>query len=164
MAHGWSTTVVDVEETALSTLVDLQGRRWLSRGQSHCYDALMASIDRDALRTLPRPIKLRMERESIDSFRLTARYFASAGEQASVCDDVIALMVLRHYGVPTRLLDCSASPHVAVYFAVSADDETDGELWAFDEPEYESKGKHNGGRGQRRRPMVLATTTSLQRE
>ena len=28
MAHGWSTTVLDAEETALSTFADLQGRRW----------------------------------------------------------------------------------------------------------------------------------------
>jgi hypothetical protein len=141
MVHGWSTTVLDVEETALSALIDLQGRRWLSRGQSKCRDGLIASIDRDALSALPRPAKLRCERESIDSFRSTARYFASAGEQASVSDDVVALMVLRHYGVPTRLLDWSASPHVAAYFAVSGHDESDGELWSFDEPEYEAKGK-----------------------
>ena len=114
MAHGWSTTVLDAEETVLSVLIDLQGRRWLSRGQSKCRDALMASIDRDPLSALPRPVKLRCERESIDSFRSTARHFASAGEQASIHDDVVALMVLRHYGVPTR---------------------------SFDEPEYETKGK-----------------------
>ena len=141
MAHGWSTTVLDTAETALSALIDLQGRRWLSRGQSKCRDALTASIDRDALGTLPRPVKLCRERESIDSFRSTARYFASPGEQASLVHDVVALMVLRHYGVPTRLLDWSASPHIAAYFAVSGHDQSDGELWSFDEPDYEKKGK-----------------------
>jgi hypothetical protein len=70
-----------------------------------------------------------------------ARFFASRGEEGSLVDDFIALMVLRHYGVPTRLLDWSASPYVAAYFAVSCDDEMDGEIWSFSEPDYATEGK-----------------------
>jgi hypothetical protein len=50
-------------------------------------------------------------------------------------------MVLRHYGVPTRLLDWSMSPYIAAYFAVCGNDAKDGEIWTFDYPEYEKKGK-----------------------
>jgi hypothetical protein len=82
-----------------------------------------------------------LERRSIDLFRSTARFFAHPGEQGALTDDFIALMVLRHYGIPTRLLDWTMSPYVAAYFAACDDDTKDGEIWAFDEPLYESVGR-----------------------
>lgn len=82
-----------------------------------------------------------MEREAIDLFRSTVRAFASPGEQIAMSDSFVALAVLRHYGVPTRLLDWSRSPSVAMWFAVSTNEEQDGELWAFDELAYEVEGK-----------------------
>lgn len=56
-------------------------------------------------------------------------------------DDPIALTVLQHYGVPTRVLDWSQSPYVAAYFAARSHPDRDGEMWAFDEPLYESEGR-----------------------
>src|SRR5262249_42355042 len=85
--------------------------------------------------------KLQYERRSIDIFRSTARSFASIGEERARTDDVIALAVLRHYGVPTRLLDWAASPYGAAYFAVSHHDHSDGEIWSFSESDYEIEGK-----------------------
>jgi len=74
------------------------------------------SIDRDALRNLPCAEKLALERRAIDIFRSTAGFFAD-GDQPAMDDDVVVLMVLRHYGVPSRILDWSWSPVVAAYFA-----------------------------------------------
>jgi len=56
-------------------------------------------------------------------------------------DDIATLMVLRHYGLPTRLLDWSSSPLVAAYFAVSGHEDKDAELWAFDQQLYAKNGK-----------------------
>jgi FRG domain-containing protein len=78
---------------------------------------------------------------SIDLFRATARSFAAAGEQNALTDDFVALMVLRHYSVKTRLLDWSGSPYVAAYFAVHDQDTQDGALWSFDRVRYEEMGK-----------------------
>jgi hypothetical protein len=38
---------------------------------------------------------------------------------------------MQHYGAPTRLLDWTASPYVAAYFAVSDHLDENGAIWAF---------------------------------
>jgi hypothetical protein len=101
----------------------------------------MPSIDRKPWGRRSRSEKLTLERRSIDLFRSTARFFASAGEQGALTDDIVALMVLRHYHVPTRLLDWSRSPHIAAYFSVCDHDAKEGEIWSFDEPLYEEVGR-----------------------
>jgi hypothetical protein len=141
VAHNWDHTILSSVSDTLAVLADLRGRLWLGRGQSKCYGSLLPSIDRGTLQGLSRLEKLTLERQSIDLFRSTARYFSDPGEQGALSSDVGTLMVLRHYGVPTRLLDWSLSPYVAAYFAVCDNDREDGELWCFDEPLYETKGR-----------------------
>jgi hypothetical protein len=141
MSHGWNTTALTSEDDVLRTFLHLQGRSWLSRGHSRCHGGLVPSIDRKPYDGILRTEKLQCERRSIDQFRSAARFFSSAGEQQSLIDDFIVLMVLRHHSVPTRLLDWSSSPYVAEYFAVIEHDDQDGEFWTFSRPDYETKGK-----------------------
>jgi hypothetical protein len=101
---------------------------------------LIPSIDRPPLEGLGRAEKLALERQSIDTYRAAAQYFAHEGEKPAMTDDLIALMVLRHYDVPTRLLDWSRSPFVAAFFAAHAHQSHDGEIWAFDQQRYQSEG------------------------
>ena len=140
MSHSWKTTHLTSEEHVLDVLAELRGKRWLSRGQPKCYDCLLPSIDRDSRGSLSRREKLVLERRAIYVFRSTVRFFAGPGERGALADDIVALMVLRHYGVPTRLLDWSASSYVAAYFAACCHDNLDGEIWSFDEPQYEQAG------------------------
>ena len=140
MTDGWDSTCLTDEGEAQRVFLDLRGKRWLCRGQAKQYGGLVPSIDRNPRDGLSRVEKLTLERRSIDLFRSTARFFADAGEQGALHDDIVALMVLRHYGVPSRILDWSWSPWVAVYFSVEKHDAEDGEVWAFDEPLYERKG------------------------
>ena len=141
MTHTWNTETVDSQEKAFDVIQELVAKRWLCRGQSNVEHRLEPSIDRGKLKEMPRAQKIQLERKSIEILRSTARFFSSAGEQGALSDDIIALMVLRHYGVPTRLLDWSLSPFVATFFAVCGNAESNGAIWTFNEPLYEKEGK-----------------------
>ncbi len=41
------------------------------------------------------------------------------------------LFLMQHYGVPTRLLDWSESPLVALFFALNGQDDSEGALWVL---------------------------------
>jgi hypothetical protein len=140
MPGPWNPTTLKSEAEVIQVLTELQGKRWLSRGQAENYGSLIPSIDRDWRKNLSRAEKLTLERRSIDMFRSTARFFADEGERIALQGDIETLMVLRHYAVPTRLLDWSQSPFVAAYFAVCEPDTKDGEIWSFDYDQYEKKG------------------------
>ena len=140
MPDLWNSTTLKSEAEVMRVLTELQGKRWLSRGQADTYKSLIPSIDREGRDMLSRTEMLTLERQSIDIFRSTARFFADEGERTALQSDIGALMVLRHYGAPTRLLDWSQSPFVSAYFAVSENDSRDGEIWSFDYDRYMKKG------------------------
>jgi hypothetical protein len=123
----------------------------MCRGQSRQYPTLLPLIDRE-LKGWSRQEVLKRERRSIRVFQSRARLFSHPGEELALTDDLVALMILRHYGVPTRLLDWSASPHIAAHFAVCDNGDEHGEIWAFDYSRY----VRNGARQWRRWPETTA--------
>lgn len=140
MGSGWETTILNNVTEALNVFTELHKNKWLCRGQSRRFDCLVPSLDRFPRQDLNRIEELTLEKKSIACFRSTVRNFADPGEVRSKDDDIIALMVLQHYGVPTRLLDWSLSPWIAAFFACYGNDREDGEIWTFNEPLYEIEG------------------------
>ena len=142
MSHNWKSTTLRSKEHTLHVLAELQGKPWLCHGHAECSDGLASSIDRKLHQDLSRREKLTLERQSIDEFRLSARFFASQSERNALFNDITTLIVMRHYKAPTRLLDWSESPYVAAYFAVEeGNDAEDGQIWSFDRDRFGQDGE-----------------------
>jgi FRG domain-containing protein len=142
---AWNSTTLPDLDAVRNKMMELQGLRWLCRGQGRPYGRLQPSLDRCAGGRLSRLEKLTLERQSIDVFRSTARFFAGEGEMGALHSDITTLMVMRHYGVPTRLLDWSLSPFVAAFFASEVETQ-DGEVWVFSYDQYILKGNEQWSR------------------
>ena len=106
-------------------------RRWITRGNSIIVNTLTPSIDRGHL-IMRRSDRIDKERQSIEMFRNLTYPVLNTVERDLLTRDITTMMLMQHHCVPTRLLDWSLSPYVSAYFAVSEDDDKDGELWAFD--------------------------------
>ncbi len=67
---------------------------------------------------------------------ITTRFMLKAHTRHPKCpleDDITAwLFLMQHYRLPTRLLDWTASPLIAMFFAVTDEPDNDGAVWALD--------------------------------
>jgi hypothetical protein len=134
-------------------LSELQGS-WCFRGQRESEWALRTSLDR-AVRVTTSSGHYHLNRRTIEKellfrFRQQAHQFVRHvppdGDKASWW----ALM--QHYGVPTRLLDWTRSPYVALYFAIEgapkelgASGTRNSAIWAIDLQWLEDKEKEQLG-------------------
>ncbi len=136
----WNELVVDSAKQLFDKLYEYTSRdgEFAFRGQPNSKDSLRPVIDR-VLDKGAISYRLNKEEETIHLFRADATVYLSSVERELVeRDKVSALTVMRHYGVPTRLLDWTMSPWVAAYFASSkdfpirpSDNGHDGAIWLF---------------------------------
>lgn len=127
-------------QTVLDT--HFRERKWMFRGHGRSDWLLQTSLERAAVRTVKGPgdppligplamMPHELELNLLLQFQRRAHHYISNPPRDTEVVDWLALM--QHHGVPTRLLDWTFSPYVALYFAVeNSTRDTDCAVWAVD--------------------------------
>jgi hypothetical protein len=115
-------------EEARGVLQPLNGS-YVFRGMSNAAWILETTLDR-----LGREVEYsapEAEEVLVDSFQKTV---PKDSVKLAPDDRLSWLALMRHYGLPSRLLDCTESYEVAAYFAATTEDQREQELaiWAFE--------------------------------
>lgn len=113
------------------------------RGQSDSRWPLRCSLDRLLDPNADYKERLAQESAILEKFRILAvEYFGRIEVKhlnQSSKDKISALTVPQHYRAPTRLLDWTHSPWIALYFAAIEHHETDGVVWWFQQKPFEDE-------------------------
>jgi FRG domain len=100
---------------------------WIFRGQSSPFWGLKASVHR-LLKSSDTQQLINNERRLLNEFKRKARIFLPSPPSS----DWEWLVLAQHFGLPTRLLDWTENPLVALYFSVRDQQETnDGVIYAY---------------------------------
>lgn len=100
----------------LSWVEDLEpGHKWVFRGQSNVQWDILSTLERNSISGFgPYKGLKKLEQKLVEEFVREASCHMSFNGWGLI--DVLALM--RHYRAPTRLVDFSESPFVALYFGI----------------------------------------------
>jgi hypothetical protein len=110
-------------------LENMRDTAWIFRGVSSPSHYLIPSIGREFIFG---PYKLAQEERLFQEFKNRAISHIDGAR----FNDWHWLAFAQHIGVPTRLLDWSASPLVAAFFALESDSEDDRVIYAFKYSQY----------------------------
>lgn len=105
----------------------------LHRGQSNAeWTGLEPTLTRAVPKELGQIARLQIEREAAKVFGQIAGHHLHASDELLLQNPLSQYVLMQHFRAPTRLLDWSASPWVALYFAASTNRDKDGVVWTFD--------------------------------
>lgn len=109
-------------------------RKLIYRGQPNSQWHLQPSIDRKEPKGGSHSDRLRLEERTIQEFCSQAPRFLGYTERLLLKGPrTTCMMVMQHFGAPTRLVDWTYSPAVAAYFAGSHYPHLDGTIWWIEE-------------------------------
>ena len=115
--------------------ITLDGTAWhgvFFRGQADWEWSLLSSLARILTTNKVSPEDAaKIEHLMINEFRYEAYRYLSPTIIPPYNDRGSWLMLMQHHRAPTRLLDWTASPYVAAYFAVADSLDKDGAIWCF---------------------------------
>lgn len=105
---------------------------WYFRGQSNCKWTLFPTISR-IFQQYPVDLKkaLGIELNVFREFRMSRKLYGSPIPETENFNNIAQFLGMQHYACPTRALDWSHSPYVALYFAVESELEADGKVFGF---------------------------------
>jgi hypothetical protein len=116
---------------------DYYTNRWVFRGVSSAEYNLITTLEREAERSgLSLGDLADFERRIMNEFRRRLHHYSQHIPERHDIAEWLSLM--QHYGAPTRLLDWTYSPYVAVYFAVEKPRDKKCALWALESVWYTS--------------------------
>lgn len=119
-------TIQDILNRSSATYFTEQRGRWIFRGHSKVGFKLIPSVGRAQHTSACRS---KYEESLFDIFRREARGYFNASSLPT--DDWEWLSLAQHHGLPTRLLDWTHNPLAALYFAVSENQDVDGQFFAL---------------------------------
>ena len=105
---------------------------------------MQTSLDRILDPNVDYAARLAEESAILEKFRVLAREYVGSLERNYLYEShennkISALAVLQHYRAPTRLLDWTYSPWVALYFAAIDHHDEPGAVWWFDQKSFEQE-------------------------
>jgi hypothetical protein len=148
--NDWPENVIESNKDVDDLMGLYEEKKWLFRGQKR-FGSIIASIDRESLSFLNRKQKLELENKCITQFINAVKYSSDEVEKNLIAFDpshksmfierrISILMLLQHFNCPTRLVDWTKDPAVALNFATTLNygpfDDKDGEVWCFDYKAY----------------------------
>lgn len=119
-------------EKTIDSEGDVIGKEWVFRGlKNSCYE-LQPTIEREAQsKNMQWPAL-----EILVSSEFKSRAHMHLGAFLNPGDELTWLAQMQHHAIPTRLLDFTYSPFIALYFAIRNNQEDNGRthvrLWAID--------------------------------
>lgn len=117
------------------------GKPVACRGQADSDWTLQTSLDRILDARTDYATRLDEENIVLDKFRSEAGEYLGSPERVRVNQNnkMSALTGLQHYRAPTRLLDWTSCPQVALYFAAIDHHDKNGTIWWFDQEAFEEE-------------------------
>jgi len=115
--------IIDVHVNTIDDLMQLLNRlpnNFVFRGQSDANWGLQSTLERTIGSKWNAKNARKFEDYSLDIFK--SKYHIYSGSEHIPKSKLSWLSVMQHYGVPTRLVDFTTSPYIALYFALEAYD------------------------------------------